>query len=97
MRADLRACEPSPAQVEQMGRERPAEPPCVAQGACCGDCRSFSVLDDRPLDMDKWFGVCLMAARHDLMDETDWGAVLDWTYASGRHGSDAACDHYEEA
>ncbi|WP_293826102.1 hypothetical protein [uncultured Parolsenella sp.] len=55
------------------------------------------MLDDQPLDMDKWFGVCLMAARHDLMDETDWGAVLDWTYANGRHGSDAACGHYEEA
>lgn len=82
--------------VEPNGCERAAEPPCVAQGALCGDCAAFSVLDELPQDTGKWFGVCLKAARRDLTDEAGWGAALDWAYANGRHCRDAACDEYEE-
>lgn len=72
---------------------------CVAHGACCGDCLHFDVLDDRPLDENKWFGVC----HRQVMDEfgilATTSVLLDFIYSHGRHGDDSpeTDDCFEEA
>ena len=54
----------------------------------CGDCANFRVLDDRPGDPHKWFGVCGSEVARDLGCECGTGATLDWIYDHGRHGQD---------
>lgn len=99
MRADLRDCEPLSARVEHVGRERSVEPPCVAQGAFCGECLHFDVLDDRPLDMNKWFGVCRRQYDEEMPGACSRSAALDFVYSHGRHGDDSpeTDDCFEEA
>ena len=99
MRADLRACEPLPAGVEHVGRERAAEPPYVAGRHLCGNCRHFSVLDDAAKDEDKWYGVCLIDAADELGVECATWAALDYCFYHGRHAADEPehDDCFEEA
>lgn len=54
----------------------------------CGNCARFRVLDDRPGDPCKWFGVCGREAERDLGCECGTAKALDWVYDHGRHGND---------
>lgn len=49
----------------------------------CGNCASFNVLDDQPVDQCKWFGVCDREAARCIED-----IDLDWVYYHGRHADD---------
>lgn len=55
----------------------------------CGNCANFTVLDDRPRDPCRWFGVCWKQALDGFYGRSqDMPTVLDWTYSHGRHGDD---------
>ena len=54
----------------------------------CGDCEHFSVLDDRPGDPCKWFGVCWLELERGLDCGCEVGETLDWVYDHGRHDDD---------
>ena len=55
----------------------------------CGNCANFVVLDDRPGDPCRWFGVCWQQALDDFHGRAqDMPGVLDWTFDYGRHGDD---------
>ena len=99
MRAYVRAYSPRAAMVGKVGRESPAEPTTEACGACCGDCLHFDVLDDRPLDMNKWFGVCRRQYDEEMPGACSRSAALDFVYSHGRHGDDSpeTDDCFEEA
>ena len=61
----------------------------------CGNCASFRVLDDRPGNPCKWFGVCMAELKRDLGCECDTVATLDWAFDHGRHGEDD-CERPDE-
>lgn len=54
----------------------------------CGNCVNFTVLDDRPRDPCRWFGVCLNELKRDLDYGCETSETLDWVYDHGRHGDD---------
>lgn len=49
----------------------------------CGNCANFNVLDDRPGNPNKWFGVCDREAARNSEDMD-----IDWVYYHGRHADD---------
>ena len=55
----------------------------------CGNCANFMVLDDRPGDTCKWFGVCDEEFGEASMNgEVHKLNMTDWVYDHGRHGDD---------
>lgn len=52
------------------------------------------MLDDRPRDPCRWFGVCLNELKRDLDYGCETSETLDWVYDHGRHGDD--CESPDE-
>lgn len=62
----------------------------------CGNCGYFIVMDDRPGDPCRWFGVCWRQALDDFYDrEQNMPGVLNWVCVHGRHDDDD-CDRPDE-
>lgn len=55
---------------------------------CC-ECERFIVLDDRPRDLGKWFGVCQRQVDGKFGESARTWRLLEFVYGYGRRGDDA--------